>query len=296
MTKNLLTIITIVLLFSSCSTRYDNPHNYFIPHEGNGLKLTQKDDLVASGSVGVNSFSYNYYNQTTFDFANFTVEQLSSNFQVAYSPIKHLGVFGSHSRLRMRDENNASNVFHKSHLTSVGVGTYYGAKFLQRPLDKILPGRKEKFDEVVLDLYGGYSIGKLENNFFTAVGNDEFNIHKLYFQIGLHWEVGNFGLSYMHKRGLGTYPSGTVNGEASFEQFFKIQTILEDNQVNFTENAFQIDYKREYLGLYAQLMNSKVNQFGFAGNFDSIINFGVTVDIHSFAKTALFKQRKKLED
>ena len=298
-TKHLLLILTIVLLFSACGSRYDTPQNYFIPHEANALKLTKKHDLVATGSVGLNTFSYDYFNPITFDFVNYQVEQWSGNFQVAYSPIKHLGVFGSHARMRSWQENNNSNVFHKSHLTSVGVGTYYGTKFLQRPLDKILPGRKEKFDKIVLDLYGGYTVGKLQNNFFRAIGNDEFNIHKLYFQAGLHWEVGNLGLSFLHKRGIGTYPRGTVNGEGPFSQSFKVQKILDNNQINFTETSFQLDYKRNLIGFYAQYTLNRVEEFGYLGSPEYVFNFGVTVDIHNIKnqrKSKSAANKKKSND
>jgi len=293
-TKNLLSILTIVLLFSACSTRYDNPQNYFIPHESNALKLTQKHEWIVSGSVGNNTFSHENYSPITFDYSFYTVEQLSSNIQMAYSPIKHLGVFGSHSRLRNRDNNITSNIFHKSHLTTVGVGTYYNSKFLQRPLDKILSGKKEKYDGIVIDVYGGYSIGKFQNNFFTSVGNDEFNLHKLFYQAGLHWEIGAFGMSYIHKRGIGTYPSGKVNGEAPFSQNFQIQTILNDNQVSFTEHSFQIDYKKQQMGLYAQFTHSRIEEFGFFGDPDYIINLGITIDIHDVRKK--LKERKKIKN
>jgi len=293
-TKYLLLILTIVLLFSACNQSYHIPQHYYTPHESNALKLRQKNDLVASGSIGTNAYSYNSENPLTFQEIENNVDHLIGSFQVAYSPIKHLGVFGSHTRWRVRDGNESSKIFHKNHLTSAGMGTYYATKFLQRPLDKILPGRKKNHDKIVLDLYGGYSIGNLQNNYFNDIGNDEYNFHKLYYQYGIHWEVGTFGLSYVQKRGIATYPSGVTFGSTSLIEPL-IPNIMDNNQTNFTENTFQLDIKNEKVGIYLQYINTIARDLRLSAYPNDIINLGVTLNINGLTKTIKSKE-KKLED
>ena len=259
-----------LILFCSCGSV---PQSYFIPHEGNTAKLKEKDDLkVSAGFLTNTSFRNSFLSSAI------TSKKSRSSFQVAYSPLKYLGVFGVHSRLKMVD-NKFLNLYHKSHITGGGVGTYYYFKFQQRPAKKLKEGRPVKFTKILFDLYGGYTFGKLQNQYYIPDGITSMEFQKFYLQSGMHWEGSNWGFSYVQKFGMVNYLGGVIDGKPDNYSDFAIQAILNKNNLFFTEASFRLDAKAKGVGIYAQLSTGNIREFTNRSIPNPITHFGIIFDI-----------------
>lgn len=269
-------ILLILIMLSSCGSV---PQSYFVPHEGNVAKLKEKNDLKVSASYLSNNSYANTFGSSSFGSFETSSEKSRASFQVAYSPIKHLGVFGVHSRLKMVDINFPENVFHKSHITGGGVGSYYYFTFEQRPARKVLEGKKVKYTKILFDLYGGYTFGKLENQYYQPEAFTQMNFQKFYLQGGAHWEGSNWGFSYVQKFGAVNYLNGVIKGQPNSYNDGAIQSILNKNNLFFTEATFKLDVQVKGVGLYTQITTGNIRDFNGRSVARPISSFGIILDI-----------------
>lgn len=277
----------IILFFGSCATSI--PQSLFLPHEGNTLKLKEKDDFLVSGGFFNNTTTYNSFTFPTTPFPSPTNNSIryrknSLSLQAAYSPIKHLGVFGSHSRYKASDADFNSTVYHKSHLTGIGAGTYYFFQFYQRPPDKVLPGRKIKYTRVLFDLYGGYTLGKLRNWYFLPEADNKMNFQKFYIQGGIHWEGTYWKFSYTHKVGRTNFFNGIINGKFADENESALQAIINKNNLLFQEPSVRLEGEVNGFGIYGQLTGGNITEFRSNSIPNPLIHLGVVVDIQQARK------------
>ena len=277
--------IIVIVLFSSCES---TQHAFFVQHEANTLKLKkEKDIIVTGGALTSNNVSYLGSNENATRHRRFGI-------QAAYSPIKHLGIFGVHSRLKLSDPNSPSITYHKSHVTGGGVGTYYYFKFHQRPAHKVLPGRAIKYTKILFDLYGGYTYGKLENEYFFPPADAVMNYQKFYLQGGIHWEGTFWSFSYVHKWGRTNFLNGVINGQTDRRDDAALLAILNKNNLFFQEGSLRMEVKNHGLGLYGQLTAAGIQDFNFRSIPNSIVHFGVVVNIND-VREHFFKNRTKPE-
>jgi len=274
--------IFVIVLFSSCGDSSRNA--FFVQHEANTLKLKKEKDLIVTGGL-LTSNSVSFFSELD------QVRHDRVGVQAAYSPIKYLGVFGTHSRLRILNPNRISEVFHKSHVTGGGVGSYYFFKFHQRPPHKVLPGRPVKYTRILFDLYGGYTYGKLDNIYFLPPADARMNYQKFYLQGGIHWEGTYWTLSYVHKLGRTNFFNGVINGQTSSRDDLALQAILNQNNLFFQEGTIRLEAKNNGIGIYGQSTFANIQEFGFQSIPDAFVHFGLVVNL-SEAKEYFLKNRK----
>ena len=83
-------LFILIVILQSCS--YSSRRIYYAPEEHNALKLAKKNEV-----------------KTAFSTTNLTSEEYSNtknfNAQIAYSPVKHLGVFGNFTNWKNSGNN-----------------------------------------------------------------------------------------------------------------------------------------------------------------------------------------------
>ena len=285
-------IIVTILLYSSCSPNSSAiPQNYFLPHEGNALKLKEKNDLSISGG-------YATYQTTTFENPslvafpfpapglnstnpNFDSKTQKMSFQAAYSPRKHLGLFGVHARSR---KFSPETDYHNSHLTGGGIGTYYYYRGFQRPPEKVNPNKEPKPTNVLFDIYAGYTFGKIENQYVFTEGNSAMNFQKFYLQGGVHWIGRQVSLSYMMKVGKANFTNGIINGKAHLDSDPAIFALINKKNFTFIEPTFKVDVTFKGIGFFTQLTATTIKDFGMTGIDNPNIQLGLVFDIHELRK------------
>ena len=276
--------IIVIVLLSSCSNTARNA--FFVQHEGNTLKLKKEKDLIVTGGV-LNTRGFTFLSDD-----DILVKNNRFAFQAAYSPIKYLGVFGLHSRLKIADANSPSVTYHKSHITGGGVGSYFFFEFFQRPPHKVLPGRPVKKTKILLDLYGGYTYGLLDNNYFFPPADATMNFQKFYLQGGIHWESSYWSFSYVHKWGRTNFLNGIINGQIDRRDDPALLAIVNQNNLFFQEATIRAEIKHNGFGLYTQFSFGDIIDSGFSSIPDSYIHCGVVVNINDVRE--YFKERKRI--
>ena len=281
-TKLLSFSIIVIILLQSCKGAF--PQTYFIPQEGNGLRLEKKKDLKVSGGVMIKTNKFPLYNKSNiFQKTQKSIDRISS-FQIAYSPLNHLGIFGMHSRSRNNNPENSSFNFHKSHLTGGGIGTYFSYKGIKRPANKLKWEKITKYNNFILDLYGGYVFGKLENHFLIPVANTKMNFQKFYLQGGIHWTAQKITLAMFYKTGFTNYDQGIINGSPNVLYDVPIRAILKKENILFQELSFKIDYKIKNVLLYGQVSISSIEKFENLGITNLPLFGGLIINIHHLRK------------
>ena len=262
--QKILLLLLLLLLLSSCG------HYYYAPDEANALKLQEQHDLKFS--ISGNSTNGNY-------------ELRHSNIQMGYSPIKHVGVFGSHFKMSGKEPIQNPIRGGKGHLNSFGLGGYY---FLESSsfLDRIV-----KYDDEIglnsgflFDLYGGYGKGHV-NNYYVEGGFSDVDLQKYFLQGGVHWQGKAMGLSYIFKFGQLNYFNGLLEGQIPIEDFNSLNNINEIRAFPFRETSLKfymgIKYARVYLNV-STLTNEFDNSFNHR---TSVGSFGVIMEIDEIYKS-----------
>ena len=277
----------LIFTFTNLSAQ---PQNYFIQHEANTLKLQNKNDLLLAGGIMRKGLIQQYFITDRLDYTYYLSKKVYQ-IQIAYSPIKHLGLFGIHSFLKYNQFGNRSNIFHQSNNTGGGIGSYYSFKFSQRPLYKMKKRQKMKYDIFLFDFYAGYTFGKTENQYSSVVGNNSFNFQKIYGQLGFHWKSGSLGISYVFKKGITNYYQGKINGQTSDHDEI-IQTIINTDKIHFQESTFKLDYEKKRIKYYLQITFASNRELNYFGTIDRLSHIGVVFDIQK-TRTHLFKKNRK---
>ena len=253
-----LLVFANVLFFSSCS------HYYYAPDEANVLKLNDRHDLKIS--ISGNSTSGNY-------------ELKHSNFQLGYSPIKHVGVFASHFKMSGQEPKDDPLRGGEGHLNNVGIGGYY---FFNA--ESILNNLVSYEDEIgvqsgfLFDVYGGYGKGHI-SNFYTEGGFSDLDLQKYFVQAGIHWQGKALGISYVWKTGRLNYFNGIINGQLGDAEINSLRDIEEIREFPFRESSLKfymgVKYARVYLNVATTISE-------FDNNFShrtSLGSFGIIADL-----------------
>ena len=254
----LIFLFFLITLFSSCS------HYYYAPDEANVMKLAEQNDLKISASG--NSTNGNY-------------EIKHANFQISYSPIKHLGVFASRFNLKGKEPINSPERGGNGFLNNAAMGGYY---FFETGsiLDRII-----KYDEelavpsgFLLDAYLGYGKGHV-HNFYIEGGTSDLDLQKYFIQGGIHWQGKTLGASYVLKFGKINFFNGLIEGQIDDENINSIRNIETIREFPFRETSLKF-----YMGIrHARVyLNVSTVVDVFDNNFlhrTSLGSFGIIMDI-----------------
>ena len=251
-------LISGLLFFNSCS------HYYYAPDEGNVMKLANRNDLKISASGNSSNGSY---------------ELKHSNFQIGYSPIKHLGIFASRFNMKGKEPTENPERGGNGYLNNVAIGGYY---FFERGslLDRII-----KFDEelavpsgFLIDAYLGYGKGHV-HNFYVENGTSDLDLQKYFLQGGLHWQGKTLGFSYVLKVGRLNYFNGFLEGKLDDENFNSFRNIEMTREFPFRETSLKffmgIKQTRVYLNV-STLVSTFDNNFLHRTSLGSL---GLIIDI-----------------
>lgn len=256
------------ILFSSSLYSQYGQEAYFLPHNGNTLKLHQKNDFhIASG-----------YLQTSF-FGNSSIV-VTKKIQLGYSPFKNVDIAIHHSRMKLLDRNNYSTKRNNNHLTGIDIGGYHSFKFhLRRPKKREILSNI-KYKRILFDLYGGYSNGQ-HTNYFHEVQNDilkvrgisEINVHKLYLQGGIHYLGRITHMSLFLKQGKLFYYDGKIEGKTSSYSYETMQSIFNSTPISFIDVTYKLELNFKDFGFFIEITGdirhrrifSQINVIGHIG-------------------------------
>lgn len=234
--KNIIFFILIVLLLQSCADMPRNP--YYIPNESNSLILAQKNEIkVAVSTVNLN--------QRIDDPAGKLV-----NAQIAYSPIKHLGIYANHLRWNRTAETNGFDWGNNYSYDNLALGGYYLFQ------SEIMKKRNADFGNfpigILFDFYMGYGKGKVDN-IYPESDEAHYNFTQPYGQMGIHWQDKNIGLSWVFQIGRINFADGlyTVNQSGLQNGFRAYESILEDNSFRYRASTFRFFAGSKTIRAYA---------------------------------------------
>jgi len=255
--------ISWVFIFASCGSA---THHFYAGDEGNLLAVKEKGDLkVAAGyTPHLNSLPSN-----------------NINFQLGYSPIKHLSVYGNFFRIQnnfkgIEDEENS--VIQKN--ATGAIGTY-----LFKTTKETEFAEFENSKGLLFDLYAGYSFGEVNNFFFEKEGRIDLEFQKYFVQGGVHIFLqkvnASFALRYAQLQYL---DGGLAFGRLSPADLAKKEVIENNNPFSFLESALKISFGLPDKPVRAYMTITGVYDFGdvFLEIQPSTLQLGMTVDIDSF--------------
>ena len=188
-------LLSIIILFSSCATK-QFVNEYIAPVDGNTFQLSDKNNFFAAGSIHPPRKDGNH--------------PLQYNFQLGYSPIKHLGIVTSYNHYRFSEDkpDHLSSI----KLFNIALGGYYSLQDEEK-LDN------DEFENTLIqgfliNAYAGYSNGKTDNKYPYEFGaNSSLNFHKYYVQGGVLWQNELLGLSLQGRIGEINFYEGGLSTE-----------------------------------------------------------------------------------
>ena len=263
-------MVLLSCLLSSCHTiSYTNGH--YASSEAGALELSEKDDLKVSGSLSLSDIGYGF------------------NVQTGYSPIKHVAIASNYTNISHNNLTNASSSslnfnntlgMTKFNLFEGSIGTYY-----------FLPFKKESKDiGVLFDIYTGYGLGKVKNDYGEGYSNLNFNHY--YLQGGIHLRMKWFGISYLKRQTSLDYTKGNIDYVTWRSGYFEELNDLIVAPFKVNGNFLRMNFYVKPFQLYFTFskIESKEFQDDFFSSFGSVvqhstfplemINIGVTTEIH----------------
>lgn len=251
-TINYILFILIAISSFSCS------HQYYAPNAPIMLKISDKNELKVSAAA-------------------------PGAFQVGYSPINKLAIAGSFFTAH---QTTSSNSFvqreGKGHLGGGALGFYH---FFEKTKAR---NSEEQVNDasalapigVLVDIYGGYSQGKIENS-FSSGGSSQFDIQQYYLQAGFHFKSNYFDAGLVFRQSILNYYNGLLLGEIDPFEEARSQLILDNNPFNNSEISLHaaagVNYLKAFwnLNLFVSNTNRQVLQ---SNPID--LNIGIIVELN----------------
>lgn len=284
--NNYLFILASVLLFSSCHS------HFYVPEQVNSLQLSKKNDL----KISANGF---YYKKKTEREVLFREKQYQYfNFQIGYSPIKHLGIFAQHFRI-----NGFNSIFSppfipeiktnlgEGMMTNAALGGYY---FLNKK--KPVTNDSHQLDSFkktgwLFEVYAGYGEGHLNHSVNNSFSSFHFDLRKHYLQTGIHWQMKKLDISYQLVIGSLDFFNGFVQGPFRDDFYTTLQRINEEGVSPYSQHNFNIQKRFKVGSLYISIATFTINPTTRILNPPSqLIYLGVNLNISHLFK--MIKKRK----
>lgn len=274
-------LIILLVILQSCA--YTPRNVLYVPEEHNALKVAQKNDIKAAFST-----------------SNFTGEEFKRishlNAQIAYSPIKHLGVFGNFLNWNSTVSSFIDPSFEISSDYKLGSGAVGGYYLYQTDKQKL------RSDSIIslpigflFDAYLGIGRGSVEN-IFSPTSNFSLKMNKPYAQLGIHWQDEFVGISLVHRFGQIQFTEGVFNGNNN-QGLSYYQQIEENPKQKFRETSFKLFMGTKEIRGYISFTNVNLtprelitNGFTYSQplpHADNITNIGVVLsidEIYNFLK------------
>lgn len=264
-----ITIFLLILLAcpSSAQSSYGLLQNSAT--NGAGLKLEKKNDL----NFSINSM------KPSFDHSHDTY----TDFQIGYSPLKYLGIQAGYYRFHSIIRNRESS---KLGVTNLSVGTYIPIDFTN-VIETISYYPRIFPDSLLLEFYGGFSLGKVINKDSHNDTPEHFHVADLrmynhFVRLGLSYYLSKFSYNANYKWGYINFYKGEYDVARGFTQVFgSFNSIKADNDAEYTEITHQLSYHGKEIQIHVGLSNLEVSEPSNIRFKDFIWFGGLTFDIHA---------------
>jgi len=264
------TIQTYILFFFLIVSSLSCSHQYYAPNAPIMLKLSDKKEFKVSAAA-------------------------PGAFQVGYSPLNRLAVAGSFFTAHQTNSNQSFNLREgKGHLGVGAIGFYH---FFEKNKNTASDGKPSSNNSLapiglLIDVYGGYGQGKVENN-FSSGGNSSFSIQQYFIQGGIHFKSKYFDAGMVYKQSVLNYYDGLLLGEIDFFEETRVQQILDNNPYNISEVSLHaaagVNYLKAFWNLNILLNNA--NRLILESN-PIDLNIGIMVELNEML--SLSKGSKKI--
>jgi len=285
--KSQIVLRILIVTFWTNQIFSQSPYIYSLPNTAHSQKLKKKGDLSLSiGAAG--SIINSKFTSGAFDYF-YRYKKIMSNLQLGYSPFKHFSISFHHNRMVTKDRYYNDEIYHKSNIFGVGIGTYYPFKIRQRIVFKKTKLDTPQFNRMLIDFHLGYSKGEILNEYLKfSLGNVDLSLNKYYLQGGLHYLTKYFDWSYMLKFGKVNYLGGVLNGKPDLVDDQTLNVITEVSNFVIWENSIRFEFKFRQVGLFSQITTTSNQEFS-EGQWNTMItHFGLTVRFQN----AVLKRKK----
>ncbi|MFK8008641.1 MAG: hypothetical protein AB8H03_19945 [Saprospiraceae bacterium] len=264
--KTIFTLLIFFVLFNLLSSCAVKNNHYYVPSEGNVLTLSERNDLKVSASTSINDNGI-------------------SNFQIGYSPIKYVGLFGSW--MYQKDgkgvypfDFSISENSNSANYKSVAIGGYFFKK-RDTYYSTLIPKKYLEQGGFLVDLYVGIGEGEFKRDYQSLRAYVDFEHKKIFGQAGFHYKFRSLGISYIFKVGQLQIKNVLVHG--NFITFPKniFDELKEDNTINTYESTCRIEYgiREAKFNLSLTGFSNQVNIFSPQRSYFSA---GVLVNVDEF--------------
>jgi len=270
---SLFTLLLILTGFSSCT------HTYYAPSEPLALDLIEQHDLQAT--VGYGKINGNDH----------------LNLQLAYSPLKHLGVGLTHFKVYpQKTPNNKFNEAH-GHLTEFYLGAY---SYKGTPIyadDKLEMG-----SGITVSGYLGYGRGYVKNYYeqrtlFSDVVENatlEFDFRKYFVQGGLSWRREIIKMGLLAKVGVLDYRKGIQQGAIMDAPLRDFERLESGDPYRFIELTYNFEIGMRQARLYTNFTLSDINMVPKSLYESTLFRMGLVFDIDDFFRKRPSTKKQKI--
>jgi len=223
--------------------------------------------------------------------------------QVAYSPIKHLGLKSDFAYMDFSEYNTRGRLF----LGTLGVGTYFS-----KPVKPLFPNKRKLFSNpqlcsIGIEFYASASLGNYKFNidntrsvFFpgsspgSGLGIFESKIFKPHLSSQVYWQSRSFTVNFGLRTGLIYYYEGFAFGDFSEFRLDQARDLIENTPFYLVEYDLQIAKGNNRIQSFIGV--SWGSSFGPLINGNGSVTFGLKMNIPTMIdsiKNNKFKRRSR---
>jgi len=247
---------------------------YYFPNDAHLLALSQRNDIHLSGS-----------------FNPFAEAQTVTDVQLAYSPIKHIGISSNYFQYSNFENNLSVPINTKNKSWDIAAGVYYFLPLTASGEDNWEVKEKSRFfsaenleqrSGILFDIYVGHSQADVTNT-FQEYGFNYFEYKKTYVQVGLHGTIKYFSFQVASRWGNLNYVEGLVHGPTSIQLQNPIKVIASNSEMDFSEFFVRASTGIRYGQLifsFSRIQHTPI--FTQLGVKDHIVMIGLKLDVDEF--------------
>lgn len=263
-------------LFFICLTSCKvTDQHYYIPNENKVIRLSERNDVKISGTISLSESSI-------------------QNFQIGYSPIKHLGIVGTY----LNQKNNSNNyplsykderIENVMSYQDIAIGGYFFKK-KKYHYSSWIPKDLLEESGLLIDFYVGIGRGEIFRNYISFSSEATFNFKNTFAQLGLHYRFYGLGVSYNFGYGKLNYSKLEIYANRFRLSLNAFDELLNDNNPNSFESTFRVEYGMRF-GKLTLNYSTYRQHFNFVDDLKrAYTSIGIVVDIDEF-----FRRRETLE-